>query len=97
IPNDKTGIIVVRPAGQAMAMRSAPNSNYTRLALILGATLTLAFLIRLAVRLAFGEDNFWRNSYYIYYTLAQNIVSGKGFVLENTYAWLPPVYPLFLT
>jgi 4-amino-4-deoxy-L-arabinose transferase-like glycosyltransferase len=65
--------------------------------LILGVTLTLAFSIRLGVRLAFGEDYFWRNSYSIYYTLAENIVSGSGFCLQSTCAWLPPVYPLFLT
>ena len=35
------------------------NSKPAHLALILGATLTLAFLIRLGVRLAFGEDDFW--------------------------------------
>ena len=73
------------------------NSKPAHLALILGATLTLAFSIRLGVRLAFGEDDFWSNSYSIYYTLAQNIVSGNGFCFENTCAWLPPVYPLFLT
>ena len=49
------------------------------------------------MRVAFGEDDFWRNSYSIYYTLAQNIVSGNGFCFQNTCAWLPPVYPLFLT
>lgn len=71
-------------------------SKPAHLALLLGATLTLAFLLRLGVRLAFGEDEFWRNSYSIYYTLAQNILSGNGFCFGNTCAWLPPLYPLFL-
>jgi 4-amino-4-deoxy-L-arabinose transferase-like glycosyltransferase len=74
-----------------------PNSQPPHLALILGVTLTLAFLVRFGVRLASGEDDFWRNSYSVYYTLAQNIVSGNGFCFANTCAWLPPLYPLFLT
>src|SRR5262249_3053303 len=32
----------------------------------------------------------------IYYTMAENIVSGNGFCFEHTCAWLPPFYPLFL-
>jgi len=67
------------------------------LGLILGATLMLAFSMRLGVRLAFGEDYFWSNSYFDYYRLAQNIISGNGFCFGSTCSWLPPVYPLFLT
>ena len=87
-------------------MRADPATSGTRLqttlkplhlALILGVTLTLAFSIRLTVRLSFGEDYFWRNSYSIYYKLAENIASGNGFCLESTCAWLPPIYPLLLT
>jgi 4-amino-4-deoxy-L-arabinose transferase-like glycosyltransferase len=66
-------------------------------AFVIGAILILAFAVRLAVRLAFGEDDFWTNSYYIYYSLAQNIASGDGFCFGSTCAWLPPLYPLFLT
>ncbi len=40
-------------------------SKPAHLELLLGATLTLAFLLRLGVRLVFGEDDFWRNSYSI--------------------------------
>ena len=47
------------------------------LGLILGATLMLAFSMRLGVRLAFGEDYFWSNSYFDYYRLAQDIISGN--------------------
>ena len=82
-----------RPVMSGMEINSKPAHE----SLILGATLTLAFVIRLGVRIAFGEDDFWRNSYYIYYSLAQNIVSGNGFCFESTCAWLPPLYPLFLT
>src|SRR5215469_8378254 len=74
------------------------NSEPAQLAVILGATLTFAFLFRLGVRFAFGEDDFWSNSYYFFYhTLAQNIVSGKGFCIDYRCAWLPPLYPLFLS
>jgi 4-amino-4-deoxy-L-arabinose transferase-like glycosyltransferase len=73
------------------------NSKPAHLALILGAIFSLAFLSRLVVRLAFGEGDFWRNGYSEYYTLAMNIVSGKGFCFGSTCAWLPPLYPLFVT
>jgi 4-amino-4-deoxy-L-arabinose transferase-like glycosyltransferase len=62
--------------------------------------LTLLFLaavvLRIGVRMAFGESYFWKNSYLIYYALAENIVSGKGFCIQTKCAWLPPLYPLFL-
>jgi uncharacterized membrane protein len=29
--------------------------------------------------------------------LAENVLNGKGFCLDTTCAWLPPLYPLFLT
>ena len=56
-----------------------------------------AFGVRLAVRMAFGEDYFWTNSYSAYYDLAQNVLAGKGLCFETTCAWWPPLYPLFLT
>jgi 4-amino-4-deoxy-L-arabinose transferase-like glycosyltransferase len=65
--------------------------------LILAAILASAFLVRLGVRLLFSEQYFWNSSYYIYYELAKNIVSGKGFCFEKGCAWLPPLYPLLLT
>jgi 4-amino-4-deoxy-L-arabinose transferase-like glycosyltransferase len=67
--------------------------NYRK---ILVALFAVAFLIRLAVRMSFGETYFWVNSYSAYYDLAENIISGKGFCFDATCAWWPPVYPLFL-
>lgn len=64
--------------------------------LILLASLIGAVAARLIVRIAFGQEYFWTNSYSIYYTLAENLVAGKGFCLRSTCAWLPPLYPLFL-
>jgi hypothetical protein len=72
--------------------RSIP---YQQLGLIM--LLTAAFAARIAVRIAFGEQYFWSNSYYIYYNLAANLVGGRGFCLSSGCAWLPPLYPLFLT
>ena len=63
----------------------------------LATLLAAAFLVRLGVRMAFGEEYFWNNSYGIYYDLAENALSGKGFCFDTTCAWLPPLYPLFLT
>src|SRR5881296_1149726 len=66
-----------------------------RLVLVLVAV--AAFGVRVAVRMAFGEDYFWTNSYSAYYDLAQNVLAGKGLCFETTCAWWPPLYPLFLT
>jgi 4-amino-4-deoxy-L-arabinose transferase-like glycosyltransferase len=74
------------------------NIKLNPLAGSVAAILAFAFLARIGVRLAFGVEPFWKNSYAtIYYSLAQNIVSGNGFCFKGTCAWLPPVYPLFLT
>ena len=58
--------------------------------------LGVAFLVRVSVRVAFGEAYFWANSYSGYYGLAENVVSGKGFCFDTTCAFWPPLYPLFL-
>jgi 4-amino-4-deoxy-L-arabinose transferase-like glycosyltransferase len=47
--------------------------------------------------MAFGEDDFWVNSYSAFYRLAQNFVAGKGLCFGSICAWWPPLYPLFLT
>jgi 4-amino-4-deoxy-L-arabinose transferase-like glycosyltransferase len=64
--------------------------------LLLCAILAAAFLTRLGVRAAFGERDFWENSYSGYYRLAENVVAGKGLCFDTTCAWWPPLYPLFL-
>jgi 4-amino-4-deoxy-L-arabinose transferase-like glycosyltransferase len=58
-----------------------------------------AFLARLTLRLAYGEDHFWKHSYSLFYELAQSVARGQGLCYE----WVgtkcghrPPVYPLFL-
>jgi 4-amino-4-deoxy-L-arabinose transferase-like glycosyltransferase len=58
---------------------------------ILVALLIAAVLVRIGVRVAFGEEYFWANSYGFYYPMAENIVSGAGFSTNR-----PPLYPLFL-
>src|SRR5688572_21364942 len=65
--------------------------------LFLVPLIVTAALIRVGVRIAFGEQYFWTSGYFPYYTLAENVVSGKGFCFQTKCAWLPPLYPLFLT
>src|ERR1700704_5433454 len=78
---------------RAMNLRGIMEQHYRR---ILVALLGVAFLIRVSVRVAFGESYFWTNSYSEYYDLAENVVSGKGFCFGTTCAFWPPLYPLFL-
>src|SRR2546427_5070098 len=58
--------------------------------------LIAAFSARVVVRVAFGEDYFWKESYSSYYDLAENVIAGKGLCFDSTCAWWPPLYPLFL-
>ncbi len=76
---------------------SEVNAKGSRQRLLVAALLAAAFLARLGARMAFGEEYFWTNSYGIYYELAENVLIGKGFCFDTTCAWLPPLYPLFLT
>ena len=76
---------------------SEVNANGSRRRLFLAALLAAAFLARVGARIAFGEEYFWANGYSIYYELAENVLVGKGFCFDTTCAWLPPLYPLFLT
>src|SRR5215470_8713676 len=64
--------------------------------LVLAVLFVAAAAMRIVVRMAFGEQYFWKNSYLIYYSLAENVISGKGFCIGTKCAWLPPLYPLFL-
>jgi 4-amino-4-deoxy-L-arabinose transferase-like glycosyltransferase len=59
--------------------------------------LAAAFAARMAVRIAFGQEDFWANSYRFYYNLAVSVAAGKGFCLNGACAKFPPLYPLFLT
>jgi hypothetical protein len=62
----------------------------------LWAILATATVVRLGVRVSFGESYFWAGSYSEYYSLAENVAAGKGFCFETTCAWWPPLYPAFL-
>jgi len=76
---------------------SEVNAKESPQRLFLAALLAAAFLARVGARIAFGEEYFWANGYSIYYELAENVLVGKGFCFDTTCAWLPPLYPLFLT
>src|SRR5687768_3847002 len=59
----------------------------------------MAFGIRLVVRLYFGEEYFWRNSYSLFYGIAERLAAGVGLSYEwmgTKYAHRPPVYPALL-
>ena len=79
-----------------MSISNGASFRFSREQLVLAMLLTSAFLSRLSVRVAFGEDYFWSNSYSLYYDVAKNIASGKGFLFGSAHAWLTPAYPLFL-
>ena len=64
--------------------------------IILISLIVAAFLIRVGVRMFFGEEYFWENSYYVYSKLAEGLVSGRGFGFDTTRAPITPLYPLFL-
>lgn len=81
-----TATETVRSAKQRMRIRGC-----------LFVLLPMAFLVRVAVRMAFGEKDFWINGYTNYYELAQNVLAGKGFCFGTTCAEWPPLYLVFLT
>ena len=61
--------------------------------------LCIAFLARLALRLARGEQDFWTNSYSAYYSLGLRLATGHGLCFGDgatTCAWWPPVYPILM-
>ncbi|MFC1525139.1 ArnT family glycosyltransferase, partial [Planctomycetota bacterium] len=63
--------------------------------------LLVIFLIALGLRVGFVltlENKFYFPDSYQYDTVAQNIISGNGFMVsENLRAGRPPAYPLFLS
>jgi 4-amino-4-deoxy-L-arabinose transferase-like glycosyltransferase len=66
--------------------------------LLLGI-LIFAFGLRLAVRVAYGEEYFWNNSYGFFQVIASNLIQGEGLFIEwwgPKWAFRTPVYPVFL-
>jgi 4-amino-4-deoxy-L-arabinose transferase-like glycosyltransferase len=56
-----------------------------------------AFVLRVAVRLYAGEQDFWENGYTFFFALAQNIAAGNGVSLGgDPTAFRVPLYPMFL-
>src|SRR5437773_8829104 len=78
---------------RTMNLRRIMESHYRQ---VLAVLLGVAFLVRISVRVAFGETYFWTHSYIEYYDLAEYFVSGKGLCFDTTCAFWPPLYPLFL-
>lgn len=74
-------------------------SSLTRGNVLLLPILAVAFFVRCVVRFSYGEAYFWKNSYSLFYDLAQSIAKGRGLSYEwmgIKYAHRPPVYPLIL-
>lgn len=71
----------------------------TSVGVFLPSVFFLAFGARLVVRLYFGEEYFWRNSYSLFYQIAERLATGHGLSYEwmgIKYAHRPPVYPALL-
>ena len=71
----------------------------TTAGIFLPSVFFLAFGIRLVVRLYFGEEYFWKNSYSLFYQIAERLAAGHGLSYEwmgTKYAHRPPVYPALL-
>jgi 4-amino-4-deoxy-L-arabinose transferase-like glycosyltransferase len=65
--------------------------------LALAGVLAAAFALRVGYRLRLGEADFWRNGYFFFYRMAENLVSGHGLWLAGRgWAVRQPLYPLFL-
>ena len=63
---------------------------------ILISLLVSAFLIRIGVRVFFGETYFWANGYYFDYKIAETLISGGRFCLDTSCAPVTPGFPFFL-
>ena len=63
------------------------------------AVVSIAFLVRLGLRLVRGEQDFWVNGYSAYYDLALRLVGGHGWCFGDGHsicAYWPPMYPTLL-
>jgi 4-amino-4-deoxy-L-arabinose transferase-like glycosyltransferase len=65
--------------------------------LLLAGLLLAAFAVRVGYRLWQGEADFWRDGYFFFYRMAENLVGGHGLWLAGRgWAVRQPAYPLFL-
>ncbi len=65
----------------------------------LAGVFILAVVLRVALHLHTRDAAYWSGDYSNYYVVAQNLLHGRGLVLEYLgpkRAFWPPVYPLFL-
>jgi hypothetical protein len=58
----------------------------------------LAFAVRVAVRLYYGEADFWENGYSFFFSLAKNIAAGNGIAIGDSPAtsFRVPLYAVLL-
>ncbi len=91
--------VTSQPFVAEKAESSIKRRALTKAGVLLLLILAVAFLLRFTIRVSYGEEYFWKNSYSLFYDLAQNVAAGRGLCYE----WIgwkcahrPPVYPLFL-
>ena len=78
--------------------RIAALSADTRFRCGVAAIVLIAFVLRVAARAAGGAAGFWSNSYYLFFTLAQQLASGHGYAFPGgpPTAFRVPFYPIFI-
>lgn len=70
----------------------------TRFRWAIAGIVLVAFVLRVAARAAGGAAGFWTNSYYLFFTLAQQIAEGHGYAFPGfaPTAFRVPLYPIFI-
>lgn len=80
--------------GKRIAALSS-DANFRR---AIAGIVLVAFALRVVARAAGGAAGFWTNSYYLFFTLAQQLASGQGYAFPGgpPTAFRVPFYPIFI-
>ena len=80
------------------AGRIAALSADARFRWAIAGIVLLAFMLRVAARVVGGAAGFWTNSYYLFFTLAQQLARGHGYAFPGgpPTAFRVPFYPIFI-
>ncbi len=81
-----------------MTGRIAALSADARFRWAIAGIVLLAFVLRVGVRAVGGAPGFWTNSYYLFFTLAQQLAGGHGYAFPGgpPTAFRVPFYPIFI-
>ena len=82
----------------SIAGRFAALSTGSRFRWAIAGIVLFAFVLRVGARAAGGAAGFWANSYYLFFTLAQQLASGHGYAFPGfaPTAFRVPFYPIFI-